>query len=212
MILGEVGFGDVLVVLHEGVSAKIASPHAIEAGHRAKRLFVHVVVPGLARGAHQQERIEEGVINRTLQSVRLVQPAFGAVPGDLPSAAVLVERDLRPRFHFQRLAVDLNFTDMFRLAQNQAREVFRFDGSAAVGALRVHFRALVMFIETVERNPVAAVVARGVSQEADVIGRNLAFVAVLFEERVKPLTDERAGTVTGFLGNHPQARSALERR
>src|SRR5216110_1913932 len=79
--------------------------------------------------------------------------------------------------------------------------VLRFDvvGSAVVGALRVHFRALVLFLETVERNPVAAVVARGVSQEADVIGRNLALVAVLFEERVKPLTDERAGSVTCFL-------------
>ena len=59
-----------------------------------------------------------------------------------------------------------------------------------------------MFVEEAGREHLRNGCARfhfGVSQEADVIGRNLAFVAVLFEERVKPLTDERAGTVTCFL-------------
>ena len=141
----------------------------------------------------------------------LCRPGSGPFLATFQVEPFLVERDLRPRVHLQRLAVDFDFAGVLGLAQNQAGEVLRFDvvGCAAVGALRVHFRSLVVLLQAVEGNPVAAVVARGVGQEADVVGRALTFVAVFLEKRVEPLADQRAGAVTRGLGNASTGRERL---
>src|SRR5207249_3230863 len=54
-----------------------------------------------------------------------------------------------------------------------------------------------------------AVISRGVSEKANMIGRRLAFLAPLFEEGVEALADKRAGAVTGVLRDQKDIGRAL---
>src|SRR5688572_26298864 len=143
--------------------------------------------------------------------MRLVQTGPGFVPGNRPAAAGSIERDLRRCFHLQRLAINPDVACVPSFAEEQTREVLRFDvvGRATIAALCVHFGALVVLFQPLERNPIAAIVAGGVGQEPDVVGRTLTFVAVLLEERVEPLTNQRARAMSGVFGYHPESGSAL---
>src|SRR5215203_370215 len=72
------------------------------------------------------------------------------------------------------------------------------------GALRVDIGALVMLLQAVDGDPVAAVVPRRVGDETDAVGGGLAFVAPLLQKEIEALAHKRTRAVAGILRDHPQ--------
>src|ERR1017187_9305111 len=66
-----------------------------------------------------------------------------------------------------------------------------------------------MLLESVDRDPVVAVVACGVGDETDMVGRGLAAVAPLFKERIKALAHQRASAMAGVLRDEEDRRRAF---
>src|SRR5689334_7960051 len=115
-----------------------------------------------------------------------VQCLFAAIARDTPACACTFQMNFGRRPDANGLAVDADLPGAAGFSQREAGEIARRDfvSLPAVESLGVHLGALVMLLERVERDPIIPVVAGRVGEEADVIRRDAAAVAVLLQERI----------------------------
>ena len=93
---GNVGISDRGVVLHARIASELPPPMLGGMLHFGRRPGPDLVVCGLAGRAHHKKAVHEGVIDRALQSMPLLQAAFVYLSHGLPTAAILSEVS-RPR-------------------------------------------------------------------------------------------------------------------
>src|SRR6185295_1366533 len=110
-----------------------------------------------------------------------------------PAVARFGQRDLRRALHRQLLAVDAHARSALGLAQYEMRDVAGRDVvlRAVVAAPGIHIGAVVVFAETIDRDPMGLVVPRGVSDEADAVRRPAAARDILAMKCVEPLAEFR---------------------
>src|SRR5262249_39834960 len=112
----------------------------------------------------------------------------------------LLQRNLGGPADLESLTIDVDSAGAIGFGERETGRVLRFDLilDSAFVANGVDEGALVVLLEAVHGDPIIPVVAGGIGDEADVIGRRLAFVAPLLEKFVQALADERASAVAGL--------------
>src|SRR5262245_20432251 len=127
------------------MAAEILRMHAIEMRQFPYCLCIGGGIPRYARRLHAEKWLEEGIIDRSLHSVPLMQSTLLEV-GLLPGSRRFFEGELRRRLYTQLLAVDINGRCVLRLAKHESRHSLGHDVVIAtvVGAFGFHFCRLVM--------------------------------------------------------------------
>src|SRR5690349_15141346 len=88
------------------MAAEEFRPHAVETRERAGRLLIDFEIPRLASGPHQEELVEESVLDGPLQRMRFVQAGLLSIFVHLPGRAALLQRYLPIGVDLQNLSVD----------------------------------------------------------------------------------------------------------